>query len=72
MLRPMCFRFSFGKAFTRNLGARSMCGEDRLLVERMNGQEASVFRIKGDTCESKQGFGGCIPQQVPEPEAPAI
>jgi hypothetical protein len=79
MLRPMCFRFSFGKAFTRNLGARSMrdaverhfgeavvrnllgggtgcgrltaeLGEDRLWVERMNGQEASVFRIKGDTC----------------------
>ena len=64
-----------GEAVVRDLlGGGTGCGrlttelgEDRLLVERINRQEASVFRIKGDTCESKQGFVGCIPQQVPEP-----
>jgi hypothetical protein len=75
--RPMrdAVECHLGEAVVRNLlGGGTGCGrltaelgEDHLWVERMNGQEASVFRIKGDTCESKQGFGGCIPQQVPEP-----
>jgi hypothetical protein len=47
-----------GEAVVRDLlGGGTGCGrlttelgEDRLLVERINRQEASVFRMKGNTC----------------------
>ena len=60
MLRPMrdAVECHLGEAVVRDLlGGGTGCGrlttelgEDRLWVERMNGQEDSVFRIKRDTC----------------------
>jgi len=60
MLRPMrdAVECHLGEAVVRDLlGGGTGCGrlttelgEDRLLVERINRQEASVFRMKGNTC----------------------